>query len=456
MRGSASEGDHGLALWYIKEPGHLGNVFGHADRFESLGVIFDSKDDDEARNNPSVSAHLYDGSVDFNHADDGVHLQLSGCVADYRNRPEPIAARVTYMRLEQKLSVYLDMTHRGRYQRCLIAENVDLPRSYFVGLSASTDSSDDQHTVESFWIRDLTSGAEGDMLSPELPPRPIPDSRGHIVATELREEEEPEAKKAPAQRLQQDIAQQREEVQKQKAPPSASHVAPPPPVSGDVHASVVQHTKHIANTVDNAVFQSHTDTRDHISSSLQGVKSHVESTLQEQMRAAVAEVRSLTERLAHGSASHLEKKIDELLLAVNQNSDTSLGAYAEHTNTALAELRGAVSEHSEAIAQSRNAHMSKLRTIENANTGIGAAVEEIKRDMLTQKKLGHINSQLGEIAHTLQAIDRRVRALEGDDGVKRVDDGEGWLNTILLLLVLGGVVFVGYQSHAEANRYKLP
>jgi mannose-binding lectin 1 len=102
VRGSSGEGDNGMAFWYVNSPGEEGDLFGYRDMFRGLGVIFDSKDNDRNHNNPSVAAHFYDGTRPFHHADDGIRDQLAGCVADYRNRNEPVAARITYNRGAKK------------------------------------------------------------------------------------------------------------------------------------------------------------------------------------------------------------------------------------------------------------------------------------------------------------------------------------------------------------------
>jgi len=93
-----------------------------------------------------------DGSFIYNHDDDGISHQLAGCIADFRNRANPIKAKVNYSTSIEggKLSVCMDLRGRGYYQRCLSVSYVRLPsQNYYMALSAQTSDSADSHSIKS-------------------------------------------------------------------------------------------------------------------------------------------------------------------------------------------------------------------------------------------------------------------------------------------------------------------
>lgn len=47
---SPSIGSEGMALWYVEEPAKPGPIFGSKDRWNGLGVFFDSHDNDKKVN----------------------------------------------------------------------------------------------------------------------------------------------------------------------------------------------------------------------------------------------------------------------------------------------------------------------------------------------------------------------------------------------------------------------
>lgn len=70
----------GLALWITKQRAQVGPVFGSIDRFEGLGIIFDTyKNNRPGVIFPYVMAMLGDGSKSYTHANDGKDQELAGC-----------------------------------------------------------------------------------------------------------------------------------------------------------------------------------------------------------------------------------------------------------------------------------------------------------------------------------------------------------------------------------------
>jgi len=61
------------AFWYTEKRLEEGPVFGSADRWNGLGIFFDSFDNDGLHNNPYISVMLNDGTKSYDH-DTYVHF----------------------------------------------------------------------------------------------------------------------------------------------------------------------------------------------------------------------------------------------------------------------------------------------------------------------------------------------------------------------------------------------
>jgi len=160
VTGRGRIGADGLAFWYTDEPGQDGPVFGSSDRWRGLGIFFDSFDNDNKHNNPYIMAMLNDGQIAYDHQNDGISQQLSGCLRDYRNKPFAVRAKIEYYMNTLTLLFHNGMTDSDQdYEICFRAENVVLPTRGYFGLSAATGGLADDHDILKF----LTSS----LLSPE-------------------------------------------------------------------------------------------------------------------------------------------------------------------------------------------------------------------------------------------------------------------------------------------------
>ncbi|XP_048486538.1 protein ERGIC-53 isoform X2 [Plutella xylostella] len=147
VTGRGRIGADGLAFWYTSAKGeYTGEVFGSSDRWNGLGLIFDSFDNDNKHNNPYIMAVLNDGTKVFDHKSDGSAQLLSGCLRDFRNKPFPTRARVEYYLNTLTVHFHNGMTtNEADYELCFRAENVVLPRGGYFGLSAATGGLADDH-----------------------------------------------------------------------------------------------------------------------------------------------------------------------------------------------------------------------------------------------------------------------------------------------------------------------
>lgn len=70
----------GMALWITKNRAVQGPVFGSADRFEGLGIFFDTyKNNRPGVIFPYVMAMVGDGNKNYDHSNDGKDQELAGC-----------------------------------------------------------------------------------------------------------------------------------------------------------------------------------------------------------------------------------------------------------------------------------------------------------------------------------------------------------------------------------------
>ncbi|XP_042224956.1 protein ERGIC-53-like isoform X2 [Homarus americanus] len=96
VTGRGRIGADGLAVWFCDKPGVEGPVFGSMDKWNGLGIFFDSFDNDNKRNNPYIMTMVNDGTKVYDHEHDGLSQQLGGCLRDFRNKPFPVRAKVEY------------------------------------------------------------------------------------------------------------------------------------------------------------------------------------------------------------------------------------------------------------------------------------------------------------------------------------------------------------------------
>uniref|UniRef100_A0A182ISM2 Uncharacterized protein n=1 Tax=Anopheles atroparvus TaxID=41427 RepID=A0A182ISM2_ANOAO len=157
VSGRGRVGADGLAFWYTTDKGsYVGDVFGSSDRWQGLGIFFDSFDNDNKHNNPYISAVLNDGTRQFDHQNDGSTQLLSGCLRDFRNKPFPTRAKIEYYNNILTVLFHNGMTNNDQnYEMCFRAENVVLPKTGYFGLSAATGGLADDHDVFHFLTTSL-------------------------------------------------------------------------------------------------------------------------------------------------------------------------------------------------------------------------------------------------------------------------------------------------------------
>ncbi|MED6269992.1 Protein ERGIC-53 [Characodon lateralis] len=171
VSGRGRMGADGLALWFTSEQGLDGPVYGAADTWNGIGVFFDSFDNDGKKNNPAILVVGNNGNLVYDHQNDGNTQALGTCLRDFRNKPYPIRAKITYYR--KTLTVFINngfTPDKEDYEFCTKVENMIIPTEGFFGISAATGGLADDHDVLSFLLFRLTEpGQQPPSVDSEIP-----------------------------------------------------------------------------------------------------------------------------------------------------------------------------------------------------------------------------------------------------------------------------------------------
>ncbi|KAJ5319848.1 hypothetical protein PENANT_c026G02098 [Penicillium antarcticum] len=162
IHGAGNLHGDGFALWLTKERATQGPVFGSTDRFEGLGIFFDTyKNNRPGVSFPYVMAMMGDGQTTYDQAHDGKANELAGCSArGLRSAPVPTKARLTYFQ-DKSLSLELQYKTEDSWTNCFTLNadeaNIAIPSVAYLGLSAETGELSDNHDIISLKAENLYS-----------------------------------------------------------------------------------------------------------------------------------------------------------------------------------------------------------------------------------------------------------------------------------------------------------
>lgn len=146
----------GLAMWVTKDRAQPGNVFGHTDNFEGLGIFIDTyKNNRPGVVFPYVMAMFGDGNTAYDKQTDGKGNELAGCSArGIRNAQRPTKLKLTYF---QDKSLKLELQYKNDdWTTCFELENPPaMPQISYLGFSAETGELSDNHDILSIRARNL-------------------------------------------------------------------------------------------------------------------------------------------------------------------------------------------------------------------------------------------------------------------------------------------------------------
>merc|ERR1712212_1141698 len=165
VTGRGRIGADGLAFWYTATKGFEGPVFGSSDKWNGLGIFFDSFDNDNKHNNPYIMGMVNDGTKAYDHQKDGSTQQLAGCLRDFRNKPFPVRAKIEFFRNVLTVHFHNGMSNNDKeFEVCMRVENVILPKNGYFGVSAATGGLADDHDVLKLSVSSLRTLEEAKKL----------------------------------------------------------------------------------------------------------------------------------------------------------------------------------------------------------------------------------------------------------------------------------------------------
>ncbi|KAF2205271.1 vesicular integral-membrane protein VIP36 precursor [Delitschia confertaspora ATCC 74209] len=146
----------GFAMWLTKQRAQQGPVFGSVDKFEGLGIFFDTyKNNRPGTVFPYVMAMNGDGQTPYDKDHDGKDNELAGCSArGIRNAQIPTKARLTYFQ-DQSLKLELQYKSEDEWTECFEIPNYKVPPVAYLGFTAETGELSDNHDIISVRTQNL-------------------------------------------------------------------------------------------------------------------------------------------------------------------------------------------------------------------------------------------------------------------------------------------------------------
>eukprot|EP00055_Hartaetosiga_balthica_P005092 m.14400 g.14400 ORF g.14400 m.14400 type:complete len:378 (+) comp4302_c0_seq1:35-1168(+) len=140
----------GFAFWFTQHRNSLGQVFGSRDKFSGLGIFFDTYNNQKAyRNGAYISGMVNDGTIEYDHDQDGTHQEIASCQENFRNVDHDTYFRVSYV--DRTLRLLVDFDNKGVWKTCFFVGDIFLPRGLHIGMSAATGDLADNHDIISVW-----------------------------------------------------------------------------------------------------------------------------------------------------------------------------------------------------------------------------------------------------------------------------------------------------------------
>jgi mannose-binding lectin 2 len=144
-------------MWLTKQRATPGEVFGSVDKFEGLGIFFDTyKNNRPGTVFPYVMAMFGDGNKPYDKSNDGKDNEFMGCSArGIRASKIPSKARLTYFQ-DKSLKLELQYKLEDQWELCFETnEPPTIPSVAYLGFSAETGELSDNHDIISVNTKNL-------------------------------------------------------------------------------------------------------------------------------------------------------------------------------------------------------------------------------------------------------------------------------------------------------------
>ncbi|XP_064123342.1 protein ERGIC-53-like [Loxodonta africana] len=178
VSGLGRRGAQGMAMWYTQGRGQGGSVLEGLASWDGIGVLFDSSAEG-TQDSPAIHVLASDGHTTYEPLGDGASRVLGSCHRDFRNRPYPFRARITYWGQRLRVSLNSGLTPSDPDVVCVDVGPLLLAPGGFFGISAATSTLADDHDVLSFLTFSLREPG------PEAPPRPFLEMEQLRLARQL-------------------------------------------------------------------------------------------------------------------------------------------------------------------------------------------------------------------------------------------------------------------------------
>ncbi|KAB1257134.1 Protein ERGIC-53-like [Camelus dromedarius] len=179
VTGPGRRGAQGMAVWYTQGRGQVGSVLGALASGDGIGILFDSLAED-VQNSPAIRVLAGDGHTLYEPLGDGGSRVLGSCHRDFRNRPYPFRARITYWGQRLRVSFNSGLTPSDPDEVCVDVGPLLLAPGGFFGVSAATSTLADDHDVLSFLTFSLSEPG------PEPPLQPFLEAEHLRLARQLK------------------------------------------------------------------------------------------------------------------------------------------------------------------------------------------------------------------------------------------------------------------------------
>jgi mannose-binding lectin 2 len=85
------------------------------------------------------------GSLHYDHDNDGIGINLAGCEASIRGRDVDSSIAIRYQ--NDRLTISTDVFAKDSWTECFSIDNIQLPTHYYFGFSAATGELSDNHDI---------------------------------------------------------------------------------------------------------------------------------------------------------------------------------------------------------------------------------------------------------------------------------------------------------------------
>ncbi|CAF97157.1 unnamed protein product, partial [Tetraodon nigroviridis] len=329
VSGRGRMGADGLAVWFTTSQGLEGPVYGAADQWNGVGVFFDSFDNDGKKNNPAIIVVGNNGKLVYDHQNDGTTQALGTCLRDFRNKPYPIRAKITYYKKTLTVMINNGFTpNKDDFEFCTKVDNMIIPTEGFFGISAATGGLADDHDVLSFLLFRLTEPGQ------QLPP----------AESEIPKEEKDKYQEE-FQNFQQELDKKKEEFQKEHPDVQGEPIEDVYETASDreirqvfegqnqIHLEIKQLHRQLAMILDEQRRYVSVITDEVVKKAASAAPGQVDSASQQQLGSVLATQQEVLQKL-NELRNNFHESVKQIGSAQHQGSAGGLGTYetVQHFN----------------------------------------------------------------------------------------------------------------------------